>query len=424
MYKKVFSEEYLNKLRSKFAYLNYDPKYGKRLFMDNAGGSLRLTESITEKVSWDLFPDCPLRYHERALELTKIVNDSMKDLLKTVFGASEGSIMTEISASSCFFKATRTICENVKGKNVVTTNVEHPSAYDSLKIAAEKNNLEFRVAEVNPKTGFVEPEEVAKLVDEDTVVVSVIAASNISGNIMDLEKINDLIREKKKDVYFISDAVQHAPHGVIDVVKDGLDFTNFAPYKFFANRGVGFGYCSDRLSKLNHDKLLAKLYDEWTVGTPAPSVYLSMGKVIDYVCDIGKEFSSSDNRRELYKTGINKIADQEKALLYFMLEGDENVRGLRHIKGVKVFVDGENLDKRDLISAIEISGISFQDAVIEYAKRGVTLFNRTNDSLYSKRIVESLGLTGALRVSPLHCNTFDEIREFLLITREIAEKFN
>lgn len=97
---------------------------------------------------------------------------------------------------------------------------------------------------------------------------------------------------------------------------------------------------------------------------------------------------------------------------------------LRHIRGVKVFVDGENLDKRDLISAIEISGISFQDAVIEYAKRGVTLFNRTNDSLYSKRIVESLGLTGALRVSPLHCNTFDEIREFLLITKDIGEKFN
>lgn len=424
MYKNVFSDEYLNKLRSKFSYLNYDPRYGKRLFMDNAGGSLRLTESITEKVSWDLFPDCPLRYHERALDLTKLVNGTMEDLLKTVFGAKDGSIMTEISASSCFFKATRIICENIKGKNVVTTNVEHPSAYDSLKIAAEKNNLEFRVAEVNPKTGFVEPEEVAKLVDEDTVVVSVIAASNISGNIMDLERINELIREKKKDVYFISDAVQHAPHGVIDVVKDGLDFTNFAPYKFFANRGVGFGYCSDRLSQLNHDKLIAKPYDEWTIGTPAPTIYLSMRKVIDYVCDIGKEFIKAEDRREQFVEGINKIAAQEKALLYFMLEGDEKTPGLRHIEGVTVFVDDENLDNRDLISAIEIKGISFSDVVLEYAERGVTLFNRTNDSMYSKRIVEALNLTGAIRVSPLHCNTFDEIREFLIITKDIADKFN
>ncbi|WP_268935709.1 hypothetical protein [Peptoniphilus faecalis] len=42
--------------------------------MDNAGGSLRLTEAITSKMDWDLFPDCPLRYHERALDLTKIVD--------------------------------------------------------------------------------------------------------------------------------------------------------------------------------------------------------------------------------------------------------------------------------------------------------------------------------------------------------------
>ncbi|MDO5041822.1 MAG: aminotransferase class V-fold PLP-dependent enzyme [Peptoniphilus sp.] len=424
MYNRVFSDELLGKLRSKFAYLNYDPTYGKRIFMDNAGGSLRLSESITSKVYWDLFPDCPLRYHERALELTNIVDGTMNDILKTVFGAEKGSIMTEISASACFFKAARIICDNVDGKNVVTTNVEHPSAYDSLKLYAEKKGLEFRVAEVNKETGFVEPEEVAKLVDKDTVVVSVIAASNISGNIMDLKTINKLIREKKEDVYFISDAVQHAPHGVIDVVEEGLDFTNFAPYKFFATRGVGFGYCSERFSQLEHDKLNGKPVDEWTVGTPTPSLYLSMRKVIDYVCDIGREFIDSEDRRELYKEGIEKIAAQERALLYFMLEGDEKSPGLRHIKGVKVFVDSENLDNRDLISAIEIEGISFEDTVTEYAKRGVTLFNRMNTSIYSKRIVESLGLTGAIRVSPLHCNTFDEIREFLHITKNIAEEYN
>ncbi|WP_138160341.1 aminotransferase class V-fold PLP-dependent enzyme [Peptoniphilus catoniae] len=423
MYKPVFSESLLNEIRSKFAYLNYDPTYGKRIFLDNAGGSLRLTESITDKVYWDLFPDCPLRYHKRALDINKIVTDSEKELLTTVFGASKGSIMTEISASSCFFKATRTIVDGVKGKNVVTSNVEHPSAYDSLKIAAERNNLEFRVVEVDKETGFINPQDVADLVDEDTVVVSIIAASNISGNIMDLKKINELIRKKKKDVYFISDAVQHMPHGLVDVVEEGLDFVNFALYKFFGNRGLGIGYCSERMSKLNHDKLIAKDDSEWMVGTPAPTLYLSTLKVIDYVCWIGSHFTESKDRRTLYSQGINKIAEQERALLYYALEGDKTVPGLRHIDNVTVHIDTEDLTNRDLIMAIEIGGISFEDVVEEYSKRGVTLFNRVNTSIYSKRIVEALGLTGAIRVSPLHCQNFDEIREFLIITKEIAEKF-
>jgi selenocysteine lyase/cysteine desulfurase len=40
--------------------------------------------------------------------------------------------------------------------------------------------------------------------------------------------------------------------------------------------------------------------------------------------------------------------------------------------------------------------------------------------LYSKRIVESLGLNGAIRVSPLHCHDAGDIDEFLKITAQLA----
>ena len=59
-------------------------------------------------------------------------------------------------------------------------------------------------------------------------------------------------------------------------------------------------------------------------------------------------------------------------------------------------------------------------AVKEYYARGVTVFERVNTSLYSKRIIESLGLTGCIRVSPLHCHMVDEIDEFLRITQDIV----
>lgn len=82
-----------------------------------------------------------------------------------------------------------------------------------------------------------------------------------------------------------------------------------------------------------------------------------------------------------------------------MMEGTDEVPGLRHIPGVQVFLDSADTVDRDLISAIGINGIDFTQLTAEYYKRGITVFERVNTSLYSKRIVESLGLTGAIRVS-------------------------
>jgi selenocysteine lyase/cysteine desulfurase len=35
-------------------------------------------------------------------------------------------------------------------------------------------------------------------------------------------------------------------------------------------------------------------------------------------------------------------------------------------------------------------------------------------------MLKSLGLEGAVRVSPLHCHTFDDVDRFLQVTQEIC----
>jgi selenocysteine lyase/cysteine desulfurase len=37
-------------------------------------------------------------------------------------------------------------------------------------------------------------------------------------------------------------------------------------------------------------------------------------------------------------------------------------------------------------------------------------------------MLESFGIDGAIRISPLHCNNYDEIDEFLKITLEMTQK--
>lgn len=423
----LFEKDFQEQLKSKFYFPDRDPVFGERLFFDNSGGSLRLKAAVDAKAELEQYPDCPERYHERALILKKIVSDGTKEILELIFNAKpgQGALMTELTASQTMFQMVSLIMENAKGTNAVVSSLEHPSAFDSIEFYCNKTGKEMRVIEADKTTGRINPEKVAELVDENTCLLSVMSASNISGSVMDMEGIVKAARQKNPDIYIISDAVQHAPHMKMDVDGLKIDGMNFAPYKFFGVRGCGFAYISDRVAKLPHHKLIKKDEKVFELGTPAPGNFAAMMAVIDYVAEIGAHFINSDDRKELYDEGMRRIHLQERALLYRLLEGTEEIPGLRYIKGVKVMVDQEDLTGRDLIAGIEVEGINLGECVKEYQRRGVTVCERAADSIYSKRIVNSLGSEkGLIRVSPMHCHGIDDIDKFLKITKELVESIN
>lgn len=418
-----FSDDLQKNLKEKFYHADSDPVHGKRLFFDNSGGSLRLKKCVEAKAELEAFPDCPERIHERSVYLKSVVENGTRDILEIIFGAKSGALITELTASQTMFHMVSLIMENIQGSNAVVSSIEHPSAFDAIEYYCKKTGKEMRVIPANQQTGFIDPDDVVKYVDENTCLLSVMAASNIAGSIMDIKAIVKKARQIKPDLYIISDAVQHAPHAAIDVDELGIDGMNFAPYKFFGVRGCGFAYVSDRVANLPHHKLIAKDQKVFELGTSAPGNFAAAMEIINYVCEIGKNFIQTTNKKELYDEGMKRIHLQERALLYRMLEGTDDIPGLRHIPGVTVYVDTDDLTKRDLIAAIGINGIDFTECVAEYQKRGVTVYERVNTSIYSKRIVEALGIEGAIRVSPLHCNGKDDIDEFLKITKSIAEEF-
>lgn len=189
--KPVFSPELQKEIKSKFYYVDEDPFGKKRLFFENSGGSLRLKACVEAKAKYEMIPDCPMRYHDVSQKLHEVKANGVRDLMEVIFGAApgEGALVTELTPSRTTFSIMRAIVENVPGKNVVTTSLEHPSAYDALKIYAEKRGMEFRVAQANPKTGGVDVDDILSLVDKDTCVLSVMSASNISGYVFPMKEI-------------------------------------------------------------------------------------------------------------------------------------------------------------------------------------------------------------------------------------------
>lgn len=416
----MFSELELFEIREKFHYVNKDINGSSRIYFDNAGGSFRLKKAEEVFSTVDAIPDCSERYHQMAFHLQEIEENGRRDA-RVIFNALDGSIYPSYTASQIMFEMVRVASENAVGTNMVTTVLEHPSAFDSMTQYAAKHKRELRVAKSNTRTGGVDAEEVIKLIDKDTAILCVMAASNISGYVYDIEKIVTEARKINSEMFIIVDAVQHAPHGLLDVTKVKVDGMNFAPYKFFGVRGFGLAYLSDRMAKLQHHVLAGKVASEWELGSPAPAHYAAVTEIVNYVCWLGEKIQpSSHDRRELFAAGMKRIESHERGLLNLLLNGNEDFEGLRDMKGVHVCVDNENLGERDLIIGIEFENLACEAAVREFEKRNVIVYERSSTSLYSKRMVESFGLKGLVRVSPLHCNNPQEIQEFLKITAELA----
>lgn len=419
----LFSDALQREIKDRFYYVDHDPKGRRRLFFENAGGSLRLKAAVEAIARIDAIPDCPERIHEIAVYLQDIQSAGTADV-RTMLNAKGGTVYASLTASGAMFEMVRAVAENAPGDNMVTTVLEHPSSFDAMTLYAQRTGKSLRVARSNPTTGGIDVEEVVGLVDEGTCLLSVMYASNISGAKIDIETIVRRAREIKPDLYVIVDAVQHAPHGLIDLQRTPVDAINIAPYKFFGCRGSGLSWLSERAALLPHHKLAGKKADFWDLGSSAPWQFAVMTEIANYVCWLGSQFCQSEDRRTLFACGIDRIALHERALLARMLEGTDRVAGLRAMPGVKVFLDYEDLAKRDLIVAIAIDGLEHTQAVREYERRGVIVYERVASSIYSGRMLDSFGLEGAVRVSPLHCHGPADIDRFLEVTREISEAYS
>lgn len=414
----MFSPEIQKQVRDRFCNVEAD-SFGKRIFFENSGGSLRLKACLQAALDVDSHPDCPGRHQAQAAVQDRAVKKGYEDL-RMILNAHSGSIVTCLSASQVMFNIIGAIAQNVPGKNMVVSVLEHPSGFDSVQMYAQRMGLELRVMQSDPATGGIGVSEVRRLVDKDTVLLSCMYSCNITGAINDIPAMARAAREIKPDVYVVADAVQHIPHGVVDIDAMEIDALDFAPYKFFGMRGTGVGWVSDRCACLPHNRILCYSEDTWELGSTAPHLFAGFSAVADYVCWLGSQYIQSADRRSLFVEGMSRIELQERALLHRALEGTPELPGLRHIKGVTVQCDNPDLTKRDFILPVTFEGMSASEAAKAYVERGVYVFERESPSHYSKRIVESFGLKGVVRVSPIHCNSPEEVDQFLRVTEEIA----
>lgn len=427
----------LDEIRREFPFAAHDASGRRRIFFENAAGSLvlRRAAEAESKVRLDCSANVGGPFWESKMNEETILEGrkSVRDLLNA---PSEKCIVSGESATSLLFQLSYALSKEMTGiENVVLTEYEHFANISPwLELQRRGVIKEVRFAKFNPEDGLLDMSHFASLIDKRTRVVSVTGVANTLGSKTPLMEVFKLVKEA--GAYGVLDAVHTIGHMPLDVEKIDCDFAVFSAYKLFSRRGsfmYGRQELLDKLDPYKVEPAPEEPPEKWEMGTRDQALFASLSAVTDYLNWLGGKVESevSDNitnysgRQRLLKAAMFWIERYEQTLSRVMLNGTSKVQGMNSMKGLELYGMSDPSKTHMRVPTFTFN-ITDADAhmVAKYLweKHAIAVLAENNGGFYS-RTLRTYGKSIAVRASPIHLNTVSEVEEFLVALHDSLKQF-
>ena len=401
----------LTEIRDRFAHVDTCPFAGQRIFFENAGGALTLKSVVDTSAKFAAIPDNQGRDNEASHALVSIINKAKSDM-HLLFNTKEGQFFVGESGTELLFRLIRNaIVAAPDAGHVLGSSLEHPASRSAAQKWAEVTKRPYISVVHNSETGSVSASDYAAKVTKETRVATILHTSPVTGMGVDVASIAKAIRAVAPECFIIVDGIQHAAHGHLDIQSYGIDGYVISPYKMFSRHGYGVAWVSERLSAAPHEQLIGGPAANWEFGTRDTGAYATMSDVVSYLDWLGGEVSEETDRRHRLEAAAHAIKAHEASLTEAMINGIDNLVGLRDTARVEIIGGADNALREGLVS-LRVKGMPSADLVAYLRDNGIRTHVRKDDH-YSGNILTPLGWSDCVRISLCHYNTIAEVKTLL-----------
>jgi cysteine desulfurase/selenocysteine lyase len=286
------------------------------------------------------------------------------------------------------------------GDEIVVSEEEHHSNIVPWQMMCQRKGAVLKVLHVD-EDGYLETEDLERLLTSKTKLVAVTQISNVLGIINPLKSIVTLCHSM--DIPVLADGAQGVVHEGMDVQDVDCDFYAFSGHKMYAASGTGVLY--------GKRKFLEQM-----------PPYMGGGEMIDTVRFSGTTYAALPQKFEAGTQNISGTPTLVPAIEFYKSLNDKDIA--KNIEDIKKYlleeltrdprihlygVPRRTEDKISLFS-FAVKGVHHEDLALILDKMGIAV---RSGQMCAEPLMDRYGVTGMLRASLAPYNTMEEAEYFV-----------
>ena len=376
------------------------------IYLDNAATTLHKPQQVIDAVvhAMQSMGNCARGTHEEALDAARTVYDA-RVRLASLFGCPRvDHVAFTANSTEALNMAIHGLID--PGDHVISTDLEHNSVLRPLYRLEAEHGAELSFVPAD-KLGNVDYADFERLMKPNTRAVVCTNASNLTGTVLDIERIAKTAHSHGALV--IVDASQTAGCWPIDMKKMGIDVLCFTGHKgLMGPQGTG-GICVKEGIEIRPFKVGGSGVQSYSRTHPAEyPTRLEAGTLNGHgIAGLGAA------AKFISETGVENIHAKERSLMLRFYEGVKNIEG--------VTVYGDFTKDKTAIVALNIR--DYESGEVSYElSQGYGIATRPGAHC-APRMHKALGTAevGAVRFSFSFYNTEEEIDEAVRAVAELAK---